>query len=118
MLSVEPVYTQATAGPTSYPVLAAVQVAFGGKTASAPTLQQALDGLFSGTAGAKTGENPPTSGQELKEAINEAAAAQKQAIADLAQSPPDWTAFGVDEQRAQDALKRAQDIENGPQAPK
>ena len=132
LLYVEPVYTPHAPpnGQTPYPVLSRVLVAFGTKTASQPTLQQALDQLFAGDAGAITGENAPLQGasnplppidgvaaEQLKQALADAVAAQHQAAADLAKSPPDWTDFGVQETNVQKALARAQAIMNGQSPP-
>ncbi|ACU76750.1 protein of unknown function UPF0182 [Catenulispora acidiphila DSM 44928] len=130
LLYVEPVYVPLTI-QTPYPVLKGVMVAFGDDKAFEPTLQLALDKLFAGKSGAVTGENPlpqgasttlPDAGtavaEQLKQAINDAAAAQDRAVKALSETPPDWTAFGVAETEAQQALKRAQDIENAQTAPK
>lgn len=128
LLYVEPVYTPYSppAAQTAYPVLNRVLVAFGAKTASQPTLQQALDQLFAGDAGAATGENAPPPGaspslppvdgaaaEQVKQALADAAAAQHQAAVDLAKTPPDWTDFGVQETNVQKALARAQAVLNG-----
>ena len=133
LLYVEPVYTPYSPPDTqtTYPVLNRVLVAFGTKTASQPTLQQALDQLFAGDAGAATGENAPLPGAstslppvdgaaaaQVKQALADAVAAQHQAAVDLAKSPPDWTDFGVQETNVQKALARAQAILNGQSPPK
>ena len=112
LLSVEPVYAQPATGPATYPLLKGVMVAFGGNTAFAPTLQQGLDELFSGTSGATTGENPVTVDDQLKQALADAVAAQNTARAALSKTPPDWQAFGTAEQAVQQALARAQALEN------
>jgi uncharacterized membrane protein (UPF0182 family) len=129
LLYVEPVYvplnTQAT-----YPVLKGVMAAFGSKHTFAPTLQAALDELFAGRSGATTGENPAppgtpttfpspgsTAAEQLKQALAEAVAAQDKAAKAMAQSPPDWTTFGIAETEVQQALARAQAIENGQTPP-
>jgi len=65
MLYVEPVYVKST-GSTSYPLLQEVIVSFGTKIFMEPTLDAALDDLFSGDSGAVTGDEntspttPPT----------------------------------------------------------
>ena len=133
LLYVEPVYTPYSPPDTqtTYPVLNRVLVAFGTKTASQPTLQQALDQLFADDAGATTGENAPLPGAspslppvdgaaaaQVKQALADAVAAQHQAAVDLAKSPPDWTDFGVQETNVQKALARAQAILNGQSPPK
>ncbi|NUP48880.1 MAG: UPF0182 family protein [Catenulispora sp.] len=122
-LSVEPVYVQPQSGQAAVPLLNSVMAAYGGKVAFAPTLQQALDELFAGESGAATGENPPaapapTAADQLKSALDDAAAAQKEAAAALAQTPQDWKAFGEAQQRLQDALAQAQAIEAGRQPPR
>ncbi|MEZ0107036.1 uncharacterized membrane protein (UPF0182 family) [Catenulispora sp. EB89] len=130
LLSVEPVYAPPLAGPTTAPLLKGVLVAFGGKTAYEPTLQQGLDEIFGGSSGATTGENPAPPGSTasplpsgpqadaLKKALADAVAAQNTAAAALAKSPPDWKTFGEAEQAVQQALARAQAIENGQPPPK
>jgi len=55
MLYVEPVYVKST-GSTSYPLLQEVIVSFGTKIVMEPTLNAALDELFSGNSGAPTGD--------------------------------------------------------------
>ncbi|OLE20832.1 MAG: hypothetical protein AUG49_23535 [Catenulispora sp. 13_1_20CM_3_70_7] len=133
LLYVEPIYVQPLAGQSTYPLLKSVLVAFGGKMALESTLQQSLNEVFAGNAGATTGENPatgpspgtgttpppaPAPSDQLKQAITDAAAAQERAAKDLAQSPPDWTAFGKDQQALQEALSRAQALESGQRPPK
>ncbi|GAA1985959.1 UPF0182 family protein [Catenulispora subtropica] len=132
LLYVEPVYVQPQSGQSTYPLLKSVMVAFGDKMAFEATLQQGLDEVFAGSAGATTGENPvsptqppTTSGptapgptppsDQLKAALDDATKAQNDAAAALAKSPPDWKAFGDAQQRLQDALTRAQSIEAGQQ---
>jgi hypothetical protein len=132
LLSVEPVYVQPTSGQATYPLLKGVLVAFGEKTAFEPTLQQGLDTIFGGDAGATTGESlpppsptgtpPPQAGSstddQLKQALADAVTAQNAAAAALAKSPPDWKSFGEAEQAVQQALARAQALENSRSAAK
>ena len=130
LLSVEPVYAPPLTGPLTSPLLKGVLVAFGGKTAFEPTLQQGLDEIFAGDSGATTGENPAPPGSTavplptgpgadaLKKALADAVAAQNTAAAALAKSPPDWKTFGEAEQAVQQALARAQAIENGQPPPR
>ena len=61
LLYVLPVYTQkqASAGSGAYPVLTFVVARFGDAVAVGSTLQQALDSVFRGDAGASTGEQAP-----------------------------------------------------------
>ncbi|MDO4791912.1 MAG: UPF0182 family protein [Buchananella hordeovulneris] len=54
LLYVQPIYVQSAQG-TQYPLLRSVLVAFGEKVGFAPTLQEALDQVFGGDSGAKTG---------------------------------------------------------------
>lgn len=63
LLYVQPIYTQTTATTGSYPVLRFVVVRFGEHIGIGETLQEALDQVFQGDAGAETGENA-TSGEE------------------------------------------------------
>jgi len=58
LLYVAPVYTQRQGNNGSYPALAYVVVRFGSHVGIGSTLQQALDEVFSGDAGADTGEKP------------------------------------------------------------
>jgi uncharacterized membrane protein (UPF0182 family) len=61
LLYVEPVYTQQTNTEGAFPVLTYVVVRFGDHTGIADSLQGALDEIFSGDAGATTGEDGDTS---------------------------------------------------------
>jgi hypothetical protein len=56
LLYVQPVYVSST-GETSYPLLRDVLVAFGNKVVMLPTLDAALDALFSGNSGASAGDS-------------------------------------------------------------
>jgi hypothetical protein len=66
LLFVEPVYTESTSGSSSYPQLADVLTAFGGKVGFAPTLADSINNLFSSTAttpnapGSSSTTTPPT----------------------------------------------------------
>lgn len=55
LLYVQPIYTQKK-GPDSYPQLSLVVARFGKKVGVGNTLQEALDSVFAGNAGAVTGE--------------------------------------------------------------
>ncbi|MCL2652505.1 MAG: UPF0182 family protein [Propionibacteriaceae bacterium] len=57
LIYVMPIYTVGNQA-TSYPLLRFVAVRFGDKIGIGDTLQQALDSVFQGDAGANTGENP------------------------------------------------------------
>lgn len=58
LLYVMPIYTMREAGSGSYPALSYVAVRFGETVGIATTLQEALDQVFRGSAGASTGEDP------------------------------------------------------------
>jgi uncharacterized membrane protein (UPF0182 family) len=60
LLYVEPVYTQQRDTQGAFPVLTYVVVRFGDHTGISDSLQGALDQVFSGDAGAKTGEDGAT----------------------------------------------------------
>ena len=57
LIYVMPIYTQANTS-ASYPLLRFVAVSFGDQIAIGDTLQEALDSVFQGNAGATTGETP------------------------------------------------------------
>jgi uncharacterized membrane protein (UPF0182 family) len=59
LLYAQPIYTQKAAGQGSYPALTFVTVRFGERVGIGDTLQQALDEVFGGDAGASTGEQDP-----------------------------------------------------------
>lgn len=59
LLYAQPIYTQKAAGQGSYPALTFVTVRFGERVGIGDTLQQALDQVFGGDAGASTGEGDP-----------------------------------------------------------
>lgn len=68
LLYVEPIFTQRSASAGSYPALTFVVVRFGSSVGIGTTLQEALDQVFAGDAGASTGEGvapqpTPTPGQ-------------------------------------------------------
>lgn len=127
ILYVQPVYLKST-GETSYPTLQRVLVAFGDKIGFAPTLDAALKQLFGGDSGAAAGDSanngqappapggatPPAPGTtdakaELKgalDAANAAIAAGQKALAD-----GDFAAYGAEQKKLSDALKRAIDAE-------
>ncbi len=58
LLYVAPVYTMRQGNTGSYPALAYVVVRFGAHVGIGSTLQEALDAVFAGDAGANTGEQP------------------------------------------------------------
>ncbi|MGX0886203.1 uncharacterized protein ACUW97_000587 [Kocuria rhizophila] len=130
MLYVQPVYVQSS-GDAAYPTLRRVLVGFGEKVGFAPTLDGALDEVFSGNSGAKTDTgagvsekaaeaaqggkgkdstpSPSPSGtpaprsSSLQEALDTANKAMQDS--DKAMKDGDWTKYG----EAQDRLKRAID---------
>lgn len=61
LLYAQPIYTQKAAGQGSYPALTFVTVRFGERVGIGDTLQQALNEVFGGDAGASTGEGSPES---------------------------------------------------------
>lgn len=61
LLYVAPVYTMRQGTTGSYPALRFVVVRFGEHVGIGATLQEALDSVFAGDAGANTGEGPSTS---------------------------------------------------------
>ena len=61
LLYVEPIYVQANT-QSAYPLNRAIITAFGDKLAWSSTLDGALDALFGGNSGAKSGDNTPTTG--------------------------------------------------------
>ncbi|MBB1502163.1 UPF0182 family protein [Propioniciclava sp. MC1683] len=62
LLYVEPIYTERTGSAGAYPALTFVVVRFGEHVGIGNTLQEALDLVFRGDAGAETGELPVGSG--------------------------------------------------------
>jgi uncharacterized membrane protein (UPF0182 family) len=97
LLYVEPIYTKQSTSQVSFPILRFVVVRFGTHVGVATTLQGALDQVFSGDAGAATGEedatpppevNPPggSTGTQTKDEIVEAALAEAKAQFDAAQT--------------------------------
>ncbi|MBK8463039.1 MAG: UPF0182 family protein [Nigerium sp.] len=62
LLYVEPIYTERTGNAGAYPALTFVVVRFGEHIGIGNTLQEALDQVFQGDAGAETGELPLSEG--------------------------------------------------------
>ncbi|MFT3862520.1 UPF0182 family protein [Micropruina sp.] len=62
LLYVAPIYTMRQGNTGSYPALAYVVVRFGSYVGIGSTLQEALDKVFAGDAGATTGEKPTGTG--------------------------------------------------------
>ncbi|MGH3342567.1 MAG: UPF0182 family protein, partial [Carbonactinosporaceae bacterium] len=110
LLYVEPVYVQAATG-TSYPLLRKVLVGWGENVAFADTLQEALDSVFQGNAGAPTGEGAapggapvPVSG-ELRTALQDAQDAMERSRDALQKG--DFAAYGQAQEDLRSALERA-----------
>lgn len=117
ILYVQPVYVRSSGG-TTYPTLRKVLVSFGDKVGFADTLQGALDQVFDGDSGAVTpeegqageggepAEQPPgTAEQELRAALQEAQDALTQGQERLAEG--DWAGYGEQQDRLNEALRRA-----------
>ena len=121
ILYVQPVYVQST-GETSYPSLRKVLVSYGNSVGYADSLSEALDQVFGGDSGAKTGESGPIKGggskdgkggdsapldanARLTDALNRA----NQAIKDgeEALGKQDFAAYGKAQQELQKALEDA-----------
>lgn len=86
LLYVMPIYVMREAGSGSYPALQFVAVRFGDHVGIAATLQEALDQVFAGNAGASTGEGggsttPPT--QPTQPGGTNTPADQTGAVADM-----------------------------------
>ncbi|MGD7706563.1 UPF0182 family membrane protein [Microlunatus sp. Y2014] len=112
LLYVQPVYVERSGSSGSYPVLQFVMVRFGEHVGIGTTLQEALDQVFAGDAGAETGENGEGTGtgeidnpaairalQEAERAFTEADAALKAG---------DLSTYQAKIKEAQAALERAQ----------
>jgi hypothetical protein len=147
LLFVEPVYTESTGGSSSYPQLADVLTAFGGKVGFAPTLADSIANLFSSTpttpnapGSSSSSTSPPTSttappstnsagvgpaggggSADLTKAVNDITKAL-QDIANAQQSK-DFAALGSAYQELQNATnefnaaKAAQSSSQSPSAP-
>jgi uncharacterized membrane protein (UPF0182 family) len=101
-LYVEPVYVK-SAGQTSFPTLKRVLASFNGTIAYEPTLQQALDVVFGGSAPSGPSTTPPSTGPgggvsaSVATLIAQLSAAQ--ASADQALRAGDLTAYAAAEKR-------------------
>jgi len=112
LLYVQPVYVRATANSAAYPLLQKVLVSFGDQIGFDNDLKGALDQVFGGNSGTTSnvgGSGANTSSgtdeENANNAIANALASAKQALADgqAALAKGDFTAYG----RAQDRLKSA-----------
>ncbi len=109
LLYVQPVYVQATANTSAYPLLQKVLVSFGDQIGFDDTLKGALDQVFSGNSGTAaggtttTGGSGSTSNSSLANALASARTAYQDGLAALANG--DFAAYD----RAQKRLKSAID---------
>jgi uncharacterized protein len=109
LLYVQPVYVQATANASAYPLLQKVLVSFGDQIGFDDTLKGALDQVFSGNSGTAAGGNTTTGGSgsssnsSLANALASARTAYQDGLAALANG--DFAAYD----RAQKRLKSAID---------
>ncbi len=101
LLYVQPVFVQASGGE-SFPTLQRVIVSFGKDTASAPTLQAALDALFGEGAGATVGDASPAPTASSSPGASPAPAASPAADTLASVTAQADAAF----REGQDALKR------------
>ncbi len=120
LLYVQPVYTQSARG-TRVPLLHRVLVSFGDEIGFAPTLAESLDQVFGGDSGAETADEDVagpgeeddgvvrTAEEKLRDALDDAAAAMRDAEAALAEG--NWTAYGLAQDRLDRALADAIDAE-------
>ncbi|WP_423816680.1 UPF0182 family protein [Rothia nasimurium] len=119
ILYVQPVYVQSS-GDAAYPSLRRVLVGFGEKVGFAPTLEEALNELFSGSSGAETAADAgvddaqaadaaASTDTSLTGALQDARKAMEDA--DAAMKSGDWTAYGDAQKRLNEALQRAIEAE-------
>jgi hypothetical protein len=122
LLYVEPIYVQANT-QSAYPLNRAIITAFGDKLAWSSTLDGALDALFGGNSGAKSGDNTPTTGgtgtptppptgtaaTADNPALIKALADAQQAVndADAALKAGDFTKYGEAQARLKAAIAEA-----------
>ena len=116
LLYVQPMYVQAQREAGSFPRNNATIAVFGREVAWGANLQQALDGLFGGDAGAAIGDDevePGTDPGEPREgdpvALAQALADMEQAYADseAALRAGDFAAYGEAQTRLKEAINRA-----------
>jgi uncharacterized membrane protein (UPF0182 family) len=113
LLYVQPVYSVRTSGPGTYPVLRYVLVGFGDRVAFGSTLQEALNKVFNGDAGANTDEgdgkvdqpNNPPANQTIQQALTEAQKAFTDA--DTALRRGDLAGYKANTDKAKAAIDRA-----------
>jgi uncharacterized membrane protein (UPF0182 family) len=116
LLYVQPMYVRASKENGSFPQNKATVAVFGKRIAWGETLEQALDGLFGGDAGADTGEDdgntnggtttPPPTGGNGSAALAAAVAKAQTAYDDgqKALKAGDFAAYGQAQKRLSDAL--------------
>ena len=117
LLYVEPIYTRQVNTDAAFPILRFVVVRFGTQVGIATTLQGALDQVFSGNAGAETGETDehppgeiPDDTDKTKEEIIESALAEATAQFQAAQEAltrGDLAGYQAANEAAKAAVERA-----------
>lgn len=136
LLYVQPVYVERRGGDASYPLLRLVLVSFAGRVGVGDTLQEALDQVFGGDAGASTGETtgtpaepttpetpttpttpttpatPSVPAPDLAAALTDAQSAFSDAEA--AQREGRWADYGAALERLKAALDRAAELQGTP----
>ncbi|MFW0111698.1 UPF0182 family protein [Rothia sp. P5764] len=123
ILYVQPVYVQSS-GDAAYPSLRRVLVGFGEQVGFAPTLEEALNELFSGSSGAQTAADAGVDESEATQATGGTASGDSGTLqgalqdarkamqdSDAAMKAGDWTAYGEAQKRLNDALQRAIEAE-------
>ena len=110
LLYVEPIFTQRSGSAGSYPALTFVVVRFGSSVGIGTTLQEALDQVFAGDAGAETGEGS-TPGQNPAPVPTPAPTVTPApgGVVTSAPAPAPVPTGPVDEVAAVAALQRAQE---------
>lgn len=92
LLYVMPIYTMREGGSGSYPTLQFVAVRFGDHVGIAATLQEALDQVFAGDAGAQTGEEPVDEPSQPTQPGDNTTADQKAAVVSMQKAQSAFTA--------------------------
>ena len=110
LLYVTPVYTQRQGSTGSYPALRFVIVRFGQSVGIGDTLQQALDSVFKGDSGARTGEGgdaqedpPPTDGGAANSTLATRSLAEAQSAFEAADKALAAGDLGTYQSRIEDA---------------
>ena len=116
LLYVEPIYTERSGNAGAYPALTFVVVRFGEHVGIGSTLQEALDRVFVGDAGAETGEMPVTEQPPTTQPSPEATPAPGQATDPGTADPSVQPTGVVDEAAAIAALERADSAWDAAQA--